>query len=103
MIEAVLLFGVINAVFEFVLLSMIAPRWRLRILGNPNARACLHIFFLLANLAVHWGTLIGTMSAVLAFVASLATVSVAQYLWGYITDSRYYTVGFIKYQPEQLQ
>lgn len=102
MISAVLLFGVLNIVFEFVLLTMLPPRVRLRVLGNPNYRNALHVIFLLLNLMIHWGTLVGTMSAVLAFISSMITVQIAMWLYGYVTDGRYYTVGFIKYQPEQL-
>lgn len=88
--------------FEFVLLSMLKPRWRLRLLGG-NGAGFLHIGFLGANLAVHWGTLVGTMSAVLAFVCSVITVWAAKKLFGFITDDRYYTVGFIKYNVGDLK
>lgn len=37
MIEAVLVFGALLAVFEFVVLSMIPPRYRLRLLGSKSA------------------------------------------------------------------
>ena len=53
MIDAVLLFGALNVLFEFVLLCMIAPRLRLRLLGNEAASNALHVFFLLANLIIH--------------------------------------------------
>lgn len=102
MIDAVLLFGLMNIVFEFVLLSMIAPRWRLRVLGSAVARNTLHVIFLVLNLIIHWGTLIGTMSAVLAFIASMITVQIARALYGHIEHGRYYTVGFIKYRAEEL-
>ena len=102
MITAVLMFGLLNIIFEFVLLSMLPPRTRLRLLGSPNRRNLLHVGFLLGNLIIHWGTLIGTMSAVLAFISSMITVQIAMWLYGYVTDGRYYTIGFIKYSPEQL-
>ena len=102
MIDAVLLFGVINIAFEFVILGMIPPRLRLRLLGGDGANV-LHIVFLVANLTVHWGTLVGTMSAILAFICSIVTVAVARKLWGHITDDRYYTVGFIKYAVKDLK
>ena len=38
MIEAVIFFGLINIVFEFVVLSMVPPRARLRLLGNKGAQ-----------------------------------------------------------------
>ncbi len=103
MIDAVLMFGALNVLFEFVLLSMLPPRLRLRLLGSEAASNALHVFFLLANMAIHWGTLIGTMSGVLAFVSSIATVRVARMVFGSITDGRYYKVGVIKYSVEELK
>lgn len=103
MIDAVLLFGAINVVFELVLLSMIPPRLRLRLLGSTSASNCLHTAFLLVNLAIHWGTLVGTMSGVLAFVASTVTVQFARKLFGRVVDDRYYHVGWIKYSVDDLR
>jgi hypothetical protein len=102
-VDAVLLFGAMNVLFEFVLLSMLNPRMRLRLLGEPYKRNLLHIGFLLLNLVIHWGTLIGTMSAVMAFICSLVTVQIAMKVFGFISDGRYYTVGWIKYSAEELQ
>lgn len=101
MIDAVLLFGALNVAFEFVLLSMLSPRIRLRVLGNPVARNSMHVFFLLGNMIIHWGTLIGTMSAVLAFITSMITVRIAQVLYGQIIDMQYH-VGLIKYDYKEL-
>lgn len=103
MIEAVFVFGALNVLFEFVLMCLMPPRLRLRLLGSEAATGALHLFFLLANLAIHWGTLIGTMSGVLAFVSSIATVSVARKVFGTITEGRYYHVGWIKYSMEELK
>lgn len=103
MIDAVLIFGALNALFEFVLLSMLPARLRLRLLGSDAACSLLHVAFLMANLIIHWGTLIGTMSGVLAFVASIVTVKVARVVFGRIEDGRHYHVGFIKYAVEELK
>ena len=103
MIDAVLLFGALNVLFEFVLLCMLPPRLRLRLLGSEAASNAMHIFFLVANLTIHWGTLIGTMSAVLAFVSSIVTVRIARAVFGSIAEGRYYRVGFIKYSVEELK
>ena len=103
MISAVLLFGVMNALFEFVLLSMIPPRLRLRLLGSASASNALHFGFLLVNVIIHWGTLIGTMSGVFAFIVSIATVTFARKLFGRIEADRYYHVGWCKYAPEDLK
>ena len=103
MIDAVLLFGALNVLFEFVLLCMMPPRLRLRLLGNEAASNALHVFFLLANLIIHWGTLVGTMSGVLAFVSSIVTVRIARTVFGSIAEGRYYRVGLIKYSVEELK
>lgn len=102
MINAVLMFGALNMLFEFVLLCMLPPRWRLRLLGSTGACGALHFVFLLLNLVIHWGTLIGTMSGVLAFVASIVTVQVAKLMFGHI-DGYMYHVGFVKYPPKELR
>ena len=103
MIDAVLLFGAINIIFEMVLLSMIPPRRRLRMLGSEGACNSMHALFLLANLAIHWGTLVGTMSGVLAFVASVVTVRFAKKLFGHISGGRFYHVGWIKYSVDTIK
>lgn len=103
MIEAVLLFGFMNVLFEFVLLCMLPPRTRLRLLGSDGAKGFVHVLFLSLNLLIHWGTLIGTMSAVLAFISSIATMGVANWLFGNIKEGRYYTVGLVKYKLEELK
>ena len=103
MIDAVLLFGALNVLFEFVLLCMLTPRTRLRLLGNEGASNAMHVFFLVANLIIHWGTLVGTMSGVLAFVASIVTVRIARTVFGSIAEGRYYRVGFIKYSVGELK
>lgn len=103
MINAVLMFGALNVLFEFVLVSMISPRFRLRLLGSPSLSAAMHFGFLIANLVIHWGTLVGTMSGILAFVSSIATLEVAKRLYGSVTDDRYYRVGLVKYSVEELK
>ena len=40
MIDAVLLFGALNVCFEFVLLSMLTPRLRLRMMARTYAPYC---------------------------------------------------------------
>jgi hypothetical protein len=102
-IDAVLLFGALNVAFEFILLGMIPPRRRLRLLGNETACTVMHISFLALNLLIHWGTLIGTMSGVFAFISSMLTVAVARRYYGFITHDRYYTVGMRKFSLEELE
>lgn len=103
MIDAVLLFGAMNVVFEFVLLSMLSPRTRLRVLGSVHKRNLLHVGFLLANLIIHWGTVTGTMSGIASFICSIVTVHGARLLFGEITEDRYYKTGLIKYSADELR
>lgn len=102
MVEAVFVFGALNVLFEFVLLCMLQPRTRLRLLGNDHAKALVHVLMLSLNLVIHWGTLVGTMSAIVAFVCSLVTVEVAAKVFGCIRQGRYYTVGLVRYSKEEL-
>jgi hypothetical protein len=102
-IDAVLLFGLMNIAFEFVLLCMVSPRWRLRLLGSPSAKACMHVAFLSVNLMIHWGTLIGTMSAILAFISSIITIHGASLIFGSITDGRFYKTGLIRYKAAEIR
>lgn len=101
-IEAVFVFGMMNVIFEFVMLCMLPPRTRLRVLGSDR-RSLLHVVFLLMNLMIHWGTLIGTMSGIAAFITSIVTVEFARRMFGYVVDDRYYHVGWIKYSVKELK
>lgn len=103
MIAEVLAFAMVMAVFEFVVLCMVPPRARLRLLGSDISKLICHFGFLLLNLIVHWGTVTGTMSATLAFIVSLVTVYCAEKLFGSIKDGRYYKVGLVKYSIEELK
>lgn len=102
MIDAVILFGLMNVLFEFILLSMVSPKYRLRLLGNRNSQGLLHFACLLINLMIHWGTLIGTMSGIFSFICSIGTVAIARFVFGFIEHGRYYKVGLVKYRHEEL-
>lgn len=103
MIETVMAFGLIISAFEFVVVCMIPPRMRLRMLGNTYTKLTFHMIMLLINMAVHWGTAVGTMSATLAFICSLGVIGGAAKLFGFITDGRYYTIGLIRYSASELK
>jgi hypothetical protein len=103
MLSEVISFAIILVAFEFVILMMVTPKLRLRLLGNDAARVSVHMGMLLINMWVHWGTVVGTMSATLSFVTSMFTLWVASKVFGSIRDGRYYTVGFIKYSTEELK
>lgn len=102
MIDVVVAFALANMAFEFVLLSMVAPKWRLRLLGNPTACVVTHLSMLSLNLLVHWGTLIGTMSSIVSFVASIFTIWLARKVWGSVVESRFYTTGLVRYSAKEL-
>lgn len=102
MIDAVFVFGVLNVLFEFILLSMLRPRTRLRLLGNEAHCVSLHVFCLALNLWIHWGTLIGTMSGIFSFICSIVTVSIARAVFGVIKDDRHYKRGLLGYSREEL-
>ena len=103
MFAEVLAFAIILVAFEFVILVMVPPKLRLRLLGNEGARVSVHMIMLLINMWVHWGTIVGTMSATLSFVTSMFTLWIASKVFGSIRDGRYYTVGFIKYSIGELK
>ena len=103
MIETVLVFGLVNIIFEMVLLSMMPVRMRLRVLGTPALASLMHIGMLLGNLMVHWGTVVGTMSSVVAFIGSLMALKAAERLFGKMVGGRYYHVGLIKYSVQEVK
>ena len=102
MIEAVLVFGLMLAVFEFIVLSMVPPRYRLRLLGSKGASSAVHVGMLALNLWVHWGTVTGTMSATGAFIVSIITVSIARIVYGTIQDDQRVRRGILGYRNEEL-
>lgn len=69
MLEAVMVFGVLSALFEAILLWRICPKWILF-----RASALIHIFVIGINLFIHYGTVTGTMTAIVAGLASFAVV-----------------------------
>lgn len=101
MIEAVLMFGLLNVIFETVLLGMLPPRVRLRVLGSKTLSGLVHFLFLIVNLCVHWGTVIGTMASILAFCCSIVTIYATKLLWGYVDGTRYRR-GLIAYKASEL-
>lgn len=100
-IEAVILFSFLSAALEFVLLMKTPPRIRLRLLGSPLAVGLLHTVVGITNLIVHYGTLIGSMSAVVSALASFVTIPFARWLCGRI-DKGVYRKGVLTYDISQL-
>lgn len=102
-IDAVLVFGLINVVFEFVVLCMIPPRMRLRILGSKAKSRAMHVMVMIIILIWHWGTLIGTMSGFLSFCLSLVTAEIAKLVFGYITPDNKFHRRIIGYTADELR
>lgn len=103
MLDEVIAFAIVLVAFEFVILCMVPPKHRLRLLGNEGARIAIHLGMLIVNLYVHWGTVVGTMSATLSFVTSLGTLWLAAKVFGHIKDGRYYHVGWVKYSLSEIK
>jgi hypothetical protein len=101
MVSAVLFFGLLNVLFEFVLLCMLPVKLRLRLLGNVAWQRAVHVMFLLVNLVIHWGTLIGTMSGIFAFVCSIFTMAIAKLWFGSISEDKYKR-GVLAYKVAEL-
>jgi len=78
MLEIVLWFAAITAVGELVILHTMNARLRAWILGSTAVRSTFHVGFAMLNLWIHWGTVTGSMTAVTAFVTSVAVLRVAQ-------------------------
>ena len=102
MIEAVLVFGILLMLFEFVVLSIVPPKYRLRLLGCRSCCGVLHFTMLALNMWVHWGTVTGTMSATGAFVTSIITIEIARAVYGTITSGVRTRRGLMGYKNAEL-
>jgi len=86
MIETIFVFGLAIFAGVALILAKLPLRWSLRILGW-------HIWFdvivTVLVLWIHWGTMVGLLSASIAgLVCSLCTSS-ARWTWGYIQGGQY--------------
>ena len=77
MIETVLIFALITAVLEMILLLKYVP---LKWLQKKWVQLGIHLVVSLVNLAVHFGTIVGTMTAITAALVSFVTVPAVIYL-----------------------
>ncbi len=69
MLVTVLIFAAITALFEaFLLLKFVS----LSKLMSPWAAAAVHVGVFAVNIIVHWGTIVGTMTAITAALVSFA-------------------------------
>lgn len=76
MLEAVIWFGIITAVGEYILLSYLSPKLAAFLTGP--AQLFTHVSFAALNLWIHWGTITGSMTAVVAFCVSWLVCKVYQ-------------------------
>jgi hypothetical protein len=95
-IEAVFVFGLLSALLEAIILTKLPLRVLLRILGDPRQVALIHLFVGIFNLIVHFGTVTGTMSAIVSALASFAVIPLIRARHGYIRREVYYR-GFKLY------
>lgn len=104
MIEAVIVFAILTATFEWLILTKLTPRTRVRVLRFPGVITTVAF---ICNLIIHWGTITGSMTAVTAALASMAVTEAARKYWGYTTiasDGRlWYVPGHKKFSQEELQ
>lgn len=71
MLSSVLFFGLLTAAAEFMLLYKFMP---LNWLRNRGVQGMLHFGVAALNLTIHWGTIVGTMTAITALFVSFITV-----------------------------
>lgn len=95
MLQTVLIFAAVTAVFEFILLARATPRIRQYLLSHDGI---LHAVVIGLNMFIHWGTITGSMTAVVAGLTSFLTVPIAQQLWGHFSDETWYP-GVLQEDP----
>ena len=81
MINIVLTFAAITALFETILLmhfsneQWLRGHWVVPLIGvKVGHSSSIHLVAIAINLAIHWGTIVGTMTAITAGLVSFATV-----------------------------
>lgn len=81
MIEVVAIFALLTAVFEIVVLEKMSVKARIYALSYPNLITAVMCAF---NLWIHWGTIVGSMTAVTAGLASMGATGWMRKRWGFI-------------------
>jgi hypothetical protein len=76
MLTATLIFALLSATLELILLLKFAPQ---HLLAKPWFVNTVHLTVAALNLAIHFGTLVGTMTAITAALVSFVTIPAA--LW----------------------
>lgn len=75
MVEAVIAFALVSALFELILLLKFV---RLHWLEKGWVVTLIHLVVFGLNLAIHFGTIVGTMTAITSALVSFATVPFAR-------------------------
>ena len=96
MLEAVLVFAAITMAFETVVLMKIKPRTRCYVLGSDWLVLLIHAIAFGANLAIHYGSVTGSMTAITAALTSFITVPLIRKFSGY-THKGVYHPGWRNY------
>lgn len=81
---AVTLFATIKMAAEMVVLGMIPPRYRLRILGSRTQCTVVHLIFGGTLFLTQAHSITGTMSGLLALVCSTVTILIARCVFSFI-------------------
>lgn len=89
MVEAVLIFAALSALFEAVVLLKLPLRTRLKLLGSTGWVGFIHLFVILSNLSIHFGTVTGTMTAVTSGLVSFFCIPAIRWYGGCIRRGRY--------------
>lgn len=85
MISGAAIFAALNMICELIIIALVPPRWKLRVLGNDRAMIAVHMGMGLITARLHWGTVTGSGAAMMAFVISFPTLWIAkQVFFGYI-------------------
>lgn len=92
MIEAVFIFAALTAALEWIILEKMDLHTRVRALNYPSVITALAFA---GNLAIHWGTMTGSMTAVTAALVSMGVVGLQRKRWGYVFRHN----GSIHYMP----
>lgn len=100
-VEAVFVFAALSAAFEAILISKLPPRLRLKVLGSERMSFALHSMMFGLNLLIHYGTLVGSMTAITAGLTSFMVLPILKLWFGRICNGAYYP-GIWKYDPAQL-
>ena len=76
MVTTVFIFAALSALFELILLLKLVPQ---KLLSRTWFQVLIHVTVIAFNIAIHFGTVVGTMTAITAGLVSFGTMPVA--LW----------------------